>query len=96
MLFVVQCLDKPDGAELRAKTRPAHLDYLKTIADKVRIAGPLLDEGGEKPIGSLLILEAQDRAAAEALAAGDPYAKAGLFRKVAIAPWKWVIGKPRG
>lgn len=96
MLFVVQCLDKPDGAELRAKTRPAHLDYLETIAGAVKIAGPLLDDSGERPIGSLLILEARDRAAAEALAADDPYAKAGLFRKVAIAPWKWVIGKPRG
>lgn len=94
MLFIVQCLDKPGSAELRASTRPAHLGYLKRIAERVKIAGPLLDEAGEKPFGSLLIIEAESRAAVERLAADDPYAQAGLFQKVAITPWKWVIGRP--
>ena len=39
-------------------------------------------------IGSMVILEAADRAAAEAWAANDPYKKAGLFTSVEITPWK--------
>jgi uncharacterized protein YciI len=42
--------------------------------------------------GSLVILDVADRAAAEAWAAGDPYAKAGLFAQVAIRPWNRVVG----
>ena len=51
-------------------------------------------EDGAGMTGSLLIVEAADLAAAHAFAAGDPYAKAGLFESVAIRPWKWVIGNP--
>ncbi len=39
-------------------------------------------------------VEAADRAAAEALAAADPYARAGLFERVEIRPWNWVFNKP--
>ena len=35
---------------------------------------------------------ADDMAAAEAWAAGDPYAKAGLFASVELTAWKKVIG----
>jgi uncharacterized protein YciI len=40
----------------------------------------------------MLAIEAADRAAAEAFAAADPYAKAGLFASVEIIAWKKVIG----
>ena len=42
-------------------------------------------------MGSLLIIDFPDRVAAESCAAGDPYAKAGLFESVEIRPWKKVI-----
>jgi uncharacterized protein YciI len=53
-------------------------------------AGPLLDDAGEM-IGSLVILDVADMAAAQAWAANDPYAKAGLFESVDLIPWKKVI-----
>ena len=43
-----------------------------------------------KPRGSLLILDVADRAEAEAFAAGDPYAKAGLFESAVIRPFRQV------
>jgi uncharacterized protein YciI len=88
MLFAIICTDKPNGLELRMETRPAHLDYLKTTS--VVQAGPFLGEDG-KPTGSLVFIEAADRAAAEAWAANDPYAKAGLFSDVRIEQWHKVI-----
>lgn len=94
MYFIVHCVDKPGSGELRAANRAAHIDYLKSLAHRVKVGGPTLGLDGETPNGSLLIVEAQDRAAVEALAADDPYIKAGLFERVTITPWKWVVGKP--
>jgi uncharacterized protein YciI len=50
----------------------------------------VLDPAGN-PCGSLLVVEAADRAEAEAFAAADPYAKAGLFESVAIRPFRTVF-----
>ena len=41
--------------------------------------------------GSVVILDLEDLAAAEAFAAGDPYKKAGLFESVTISAWKKVL-----
>jgi uncharacterized protein len=91
MQFVVYAVDKSGHAKLRADTRPVHLDYLRKHAGHIVIAGPILDEAGEDSIGSLLIMDFPDRAAVEAFAAGDPYAKAGLFASVRIRPWRKVF-----
>ena len=90
MLYAVICDDKPGGLELRKANRAAHLQYLKETG-VVAQAGPFLDAEGAMG-GSLLILDVADAAAAEAWAAGDPYAAAGLFAKVEIRPWNRVIG----
>jgi len=94
MLFAISCLDKPDHGAVRAEIRPAHLAFLEANAARIKIAGPYLDDGGARMIGSLLVIEADDDAEARAFAEADPYARAGLFESVAIRPWKWVIGQP--
>ena len=93
MHFVFHCTDKPDSAALRAANRPAHLAHLERHADAILAGGPLLGEDGASPVGSLLILDFPDRAAAERFAAADPYAKAGLFAAVTITPWRQVYPK---
>ncbi len=89
MLFAITNLDRPGSADLRAATRDVHLGYLDGVLAQLAFAGPLLDADG-KPVGSLLIVEAADHAAAEAFAAADPYAKAGLFESVTIRPYRLV------
>jgi uncharacterized protein YciI len=89
MLFAVICNDKPGHLEVRLANRPAHVAYLKETG--AVLAGPFLDEAGEM-CGSLVVVEAEDRAAAEAWAEAEPYAKAGLFDSVVIRPWKRVVG----
>jgi len=91
MLFVITCLDKPESSALRAATRPAHLDYIRAQAGRIAIAGPLLANDGVTPVGSELVLEFPDRAAAERFAAADPYAKAGLFETVTIRGFRKVF-----
>lgn len=90
MLFAFFCTDKTDAGSIRQDNRPAHLEYLK--ASPVVVAGPTVSDDGETMTGSLVVLDLEDRAAAEAWAANDPYAKAGLFSSVEIRAWKKVIG----
>lgn len=92
-LFIIIARDKPGGSDLRAATRPAHLDYARSIGARLKVAGPLMSEGAEpRPCGSVLIIEAESLAAAKAFAADDPYAKAGLFETVEVTPWNAVLG----
>jgi hypothetical protein len=90
MLFAITCTDKPGALDLRMANRPAHLEHLKAHEASLVLVGPLLDPAGQ-PCGSLLVVEAADRAAAEALAAADPYAKAGLFESVVVRPFRTVF-----
>ncbi len=91
-LFLILCTDKPDGRDLRAATRPTHLAYLSAGEVEVKLAGPWLDEADGGPRGSMLLVEAEDIAAARAFAAADPYARAGLFDTVEVRPWRLAIG----
>jgi len=84
------CIDKPGALQLRLDNRPAHVEHLKS-SGVVELAGPFLDPQGNMT-GSLIVLDVPDLAAAEAWAAADPYARAGLFESVAIREWKKVIG----
>ncbi|HTI67020.1 MAG TPA: YciI family protein [Caulobacteraceae bacterium] len=90
-LFVISFTDKPDSQALRAANREAHLAYM-AASGLARLAGPYLNEGGE-PIGSLIIVEAEDEAAAKALQRGDPYAEAGLPDRVEVRPWRCTVGQ---
>jgi uncharacterized protein len=90
MLFAITHTDKPDSQALRASTREAHLAYLACVAANIRLAGPVLNDAGQ-PTGSLLIVEAPDRAAAEAFAVADPYTRSGLFARTTIQPYREVF-----
>ena len=71
MQFAIVCLDQPDHGHLRAENRPAHIDYLNANLEHVLLAGPFLSEDGERPVGSLPIMEFDDRGQARAFAEGD-------------------------
>ena len=91
MLFVVTAFDRPGAGQLRAERRPAHLAYLEGKASQIRAGGALLGPD-DQPIGSLLIIEAADQAAAEALVTGDPFRRDGVFERVEVRPWRAVLG----
>ena len=93
MLFALICTDKPNSLELRQQSRPDHLKFLEGLGSNLKAAGPFTDDEG-KPTGSLVVIEAQNRAAIADIAARDPYAVAGLFASVEIKPWKWLIKNP--
>ena len=93
MLFAFICTDKPGHLQTRMDNRPSHLAWLESLGSATKAAGPFLGSDG-KPTGSLLILDAENLEAAQALAADDPYGKAALFASVDIRPWNWLIKNP--
>lgn len=92
MLFVLTCIDKPNAGALRMEIRPRHLAYIEAKRAAVKLAGPFLSEDGQAMTGSLIVIEADSLAAAEAFAAADPYALGGLFASVDIRAWRCSIG----
>jgi uncharacterized protein YciI len=97
MLFAFIGKDKPGAGQTRLDNRPAHVAYLEKLngAGTLKIAGPFLGDDG-KPLGSLVVIEAEDKAKAAAILAEDPYAKAGLFGQTEINAWNWTFNKPAG
>lgn len=89
MPYAVICRDKPGHLQTRLDTRAVHLAYIEKTGI-VAQAGPFIEDG--QMVGSLVILDAGDLAAARRWAEGDPYAAAGLFESVAVIEWKKVIG----
>lgn len=88
MLIALIARDKPGALQVRLDTRDAHVAYLKETG--VSQAGPLLNDEGQM-CGSLIVLDVADMAEAEAWAAKDPYANAGLFADVQLIQWNKVI-----
>jgi hypothetical protein len=86
MLFVITAMDKDNSLALRMATRTDHFDYSRATG-ALRLGGPFLNENGDM-IGSLIIIEASDLAAAQAWQKNDPYEKAGLFARSDVRPWK--------
>ncbi|MCG8446652.1 MAG: YciI family protein [Hyphomicrobiales bacterium] len=93
MLYALICTDKAHALDTRMANRPEHLEFLKSLGDRLKIAGPFLDDEGN-PTGSLVVIEASNRDEALAVSEEDPYARAGLFETVEIRPFSWNIGNP--
>jgi hypothetical protein len=93
-LFVISYVDKPNSLALRMANREAHLAYghAEDNPVKVKLGGPYLDEKGDMA-GSLLIVEAADKAAATAFTKADPYVTCGLMQSVEVRPFRVTMNK---
>ena len=84
MLYIIYQVDKPDSQEIRAAQREAHFKYLDEHEDILLLGGAMLAEDGATRTGSVLIINAPNREAAERFSANEPFRKAGLFERVDI------------
>lgn len=95
--FIAIGRDLPGAEPARMAARPAHFAYIETIMDRIAVAGPLKDEAG-RFVGSILIYETENLAAARALLEADPYFKAGIWDAPEVhaftpAVGTWIGGK---
>lgn len=91
MLFAFVCTDKPGKAELRQRVRAEHIEYMIAVVDQTVFGGPLLSEEGEMSLGSIFAIDFENRSAAEAFIADEPYTRHGLFESVLIRRWKQMV-----
>jgi uncharacterized protein len=76
--FLVQYDQTGSNPDREAK-RPEHIAYRKAIGADLILAGPLLGDDGQ-PVGSVILIAREDKAAAETFANGDPFVAAGLLK----------------
>jgi uncharacterized protein YciI len=57
---------------------------MRSIADQIAFAGPLLGANGATIVGSLIVADFSDRQALEKWLFDEPFYKNGLFAKVDI------------
>jgi uncharacterized protein YciI len=88
MLFAIIGHDGPQGAALRPKVRPAHLENIRPLvsAGRITIAGPFTDGSG-----SLIVADFASEAEAIAFAQSDPYTVEGVFERVEVKPLRRVF-----
>ena len=86
MLFAFWMIDGPGMLETRHRIRPEHKAHLAAVEPRIHFAGPLLDDDGGHMIGTLLVIDFADRAAAEAWLAAEPFTRAGVYRHTDIRP----------
>lgn len=98
MLYAILAEDLPGVLDKRLANRPAHLERLKALQAEGRliVAGPhpAIDASDPGPAGfsgSLIVAEFASREAAIAWAAEDPFAKAGVYGRVTVKPFKKVF-----
>jgi hypothetical protein len=87
MLFSVHALDTPNSAAKRQAVHADHVAHLKTAKDQgvtITVGGPLVADDGKTSIGSLMVIEAADRATVEKFNRADPFHKNGVWDKVEI------------
>lgn len=87
MLFSFHLIDRPNSFELRQRMRPVHKAYLAEVADHICCAGPLTLEDGATMVGSLLVIDFPDLAAAIRWLDDEPFTRAGLYETVSVRPF---------
>jgi uncharacterized protein YciI len=86
--FLIIGHGKPDVAEQRGFL-PLRRRFLEDHRDQIIVSGLFLSDDDATWVGGIMLAEAPDRAAVEALAASDPYAQARLYQSVEIHRWRF-------
>jgi uncharacterized protein YciI len=97
MLFVVHATDKSDGMAKRAKfyrAQRVHLDQANEYDVDVVTAGTLLSNDGETPVGSIFVIDAKNRTAADLFTRSDPYYINEVWATVQIHGYNVKRGTP--
>ncbi len=98
MWYAIISQDVENSLERRVGAREAHLARLKALLDDGRllIAGPHPAVDAEDPgpagfTGSLVVVDFDSLAEAQAWADADPYVDAGVYEKVTVKPFRKVL-----
>lgn len=91
MLFAIHMIDRPGAAALRSDIADAHREFVGAHLAQMLLGGPLLADDGKTAVGSLIVMDFDDRASAIDFIAQEPYNQAGLFESVTIRAFHPVV-----
>jgi uncharacterized protein YciI len=98
MLYAIISEDVEDSLPLRTNARPQHIARLQQLRDegRLKLAGPhpaidSNDPGTNGFTGSLVVAEFDNLSEAQTWADNDPYVDAGVYAKVVVKPFKYVL-----
>jgi hypothetical protein len=84
MLFVIYGMDYPDKPAERLRHLAAHRAHCDTGGLKIVMSGPLVEDDGERMIGSLFVVDAANRAEVDSYLAADPFTLNGVWERVDV------------
>jgi hypothetical protein len=94
MMFAIQHKFKEDVADIRVEARPKHIKYLTSAGDRLKMAGPMMvNDTGDEPSGSLIVIDADSQRAAELFAENDPYVLSEMVESTTVQRFIGAIGE---
>jgi uncharacterized protein YciI len=84
LLWVIHCLDKPGAGARREAARTAHSAHLDAGGVRPVLFGRLVAGDGTTAIGSLIVVDADERGQVERFVAEDPFLKADVWEAIHI------------
>jgi uncharacterized protein len=91
MLFAWLGIIKPGAETIPQDVNEASNDFLQQPYLTIHSVGPLCDQDGRRA-AMLMIFEADDRAAAEALVENSPYRRAGIYDEYRLYEYRNEVG----
>jgi uncharacterized protein len=91
MLFAWLGIIKPGAEMIPQDVNQASNDFLQQPYLTIHSVGPLCDQDGRRA-AMLMVFEADDRAAAEALVENSPYRKAGIYGEYRLYEYRNEVG----
>jgi uncharacterized protein YciI len=89
--FLVIGHGRPGRSAARGALLEAQRGYFRDhgYLERLIACGPLLSDDGTEWVGSATLVELADREAVDAMLAGAPYVRAGLYRDVEVHAWQF-------
>lgn len=90
MQFVIKAFDGEGMLSRRMEVRPRHFEGMEKMKEHTLCAGGLLDDEG-KMIGSLLVMEFQNREELDEYLANEPYVVEHVWEKIEVERMNVVV-----
>lgn len=91
--FLVICRDGPDAPSLRERELDGHLHHVEQNWRSYVTAGPIRKPGGERIIGSVFLVLAENLNDVQTLMSGDPYITCGMYQAIEYSEFTNSIGQ---
>ena len=95
MLFVIYGIDKPDSP-IRNRLIDQHRAHMDADPIRVVASGPLMDDQGEQMVGSIIIVDCENRRTVDQVMVDEPFNVAGLYESLTINCWHQRVGEILG